>query len=73
MHIVECNSAVKTFVSPRTSLGELDAASAASLIAAASDVTLILDADGVIRDLAIRNEDLLADLDDSAAWIGRTR
>jgi len=62
---------VKTFVSPQTSLGDLDAASAAALIAAASDVTLIVDADGVIRDTAFQSAELLRDLDDSADWVGR--
>ena len=62
---------VKTFVSPQTSLGNLDAGSAASLIAAASDITLIVDADGVIRDTAFQSTELLDDLDDSANWVGR--
>jgi len=62
---------VKTFVSPQTSLGDLDAGSAASLIAAASDVTLIVDADGVIRDTAFQSAELMGDLDDSADWAGR--
>ena len=44
------------FLSPQTALGNLDAGSAASLIAVASDITLIVDADGVIRDLSIQNE-----------------
>jgi transcriptional regulator PpsR len=62
---------VKTFVSPQTSLGDLDAGSAASLIAAASDVTLIVDAQGVIRDTAFQSSELMRDLDDSADWVGR--
>ena len=62
---------VKSFVSPQTSLGDLDAASAAALIAAASDLTLIVDADGVIRDTAFQSSELMADLDDSATWVGR--
>ncbi len=62
---------VKTFISPQTSLGDLDASSAASLIAAASDVTLIVDAGGVIRDTAFQSAELLDDLDDSANWVGR--
>jgi len=62
---------VKTFVSPQTSLGDLDAASAAALIAAASDVTLIVGADGMIRDTAFQSAELMGDLDDSANWVGR--
>ncbi len=67
----ETEAAVRTFVSPGTTLGDLDAASAATLIAAASDMTLILDAAGAICDMAFRNEELLADLDTSESWIGR--
>jgi len=62
---------VKTFLSPQTSLGDLDAGSAASLIAAASDITLIVDADGVIRDTAFQSAELLDDLVDSDQWVGR--
>ena len=68
---LEISSAVKTFFSPDITLGALDAASAATLIAAASDVTLILDAEGTIRDMAFRNEELCDDLVDTAAWMGR--
>ncbi len=62
---------VKTFVSPQTSLGDLDAGSAASLIAASSDVTLIVDADGTIRDTAFQSAELLDELNESAQWVGR--
>ena len=62
---------VKAFVSPHTSVGDLDAGSAAALIAAASDVALIIGADGVIQDTAFQSEDLLDDLDGGATWLGR--
>ena len=62
---------VRSFVSPQTSLGDLDAGSAAALIAAASDITLVLDAAGVIRDMAFQSDELLADLQDTATWLGR--
>ncbi len=62
---------VKTFVSPQTSLGDLDARSAASLIAASSDVTLIVDARGTIRDTAFQSTELLDELNESAQWVGR--
>ncbi len=61
---------VKTFDSPGASLGELDAHSVATLIATASDVALIVDSDGTIRDIAFQSEELSADLDTSAAWVG---
>lgn len=67
----ESSALVKRFVSPQTSLGDLDADSAATLIAAASDITLVLDAAGVVRDLALQNDELARDLDDSEFWIGR--
>lgn len=63
---------VKTFASPQTSLAGLDSRSAAALIAAASDITLVLDADGVIQDMAVQNEELAETLDDSASWLGRS-
>ena len=63
---------MKTFVSPQTSLGDLDAASAATLIGASSDITLVLDGAGVIRDLAFAGASSLTDdLPDSRAWVGR--
>ena len=61
---------VKTFDSPGSSLGELDAHSVATLIATASDIALIVDADGTIRDIAFQSEELSADLDTSATWVG---
>jgi len=63
---------VKTFVSPQTSLGDLDAVSAASLIAASSDVTLIVDAQGTTRDTAFQSTELMDELSESAQWVGRT-
>ena len=62
---------MKPFVSPKTALGDLDAEAAAALIAAAADVTLVLGIDGVIGDVAIRTDDLAADLRDPAAWNGK--
>jgi transcriptional regulator PpsR len=64
-------SLVKTFISPDASLGELDAHAVATLIATASDVALVVDADGVIRDIAFQSEELASDLDTSTEWIGR--
>ena len=63
--------AVKTFVHPQTAVGILDAGSAAALIAAASDVTLIVDGDGIVQDTAFQSAELLDDLPGSAAWLGQ--
>lgn len=68
----ETSTLVKTFVSPQTSLAGLNSRSAADLIAAPSDITLVLDTDGVIHDIVLQSEELAADLDDSAAWLGRS-
>lgn len=52
-------------------VGALDAGEAASLIAAATDVTLVMDADGSIRDIAVQNEELLDDLKGGEGLVGR--
>ena len=52
------DSIAKPFDSPDATLGWLDAAAAATVIAAASDGALILDRDGVIRDLAFGSTEL---------------
>jgi len=63
---------VRTFTSPQTSLGNLDTASVARLIGAASDITLVLNSDGVILDTAFQSGKLLEALNDSAGWVGQT-
>jgi transcriptional regulator PpsR len=62
---------VKPFRTPIQSLGNLDAESAASLIAAASDIVLILNGDGIVSDVAIHDEDLARDLPDHSNWPGQ--
>ncbi len=57
---------------PQTALGTLDAGEAASLIAAAADITLIIGADRTILDLSIQNDELLADLDGGGNLVGRS-
>ena len=49
----------------------MDAQAASRLIAAAADATLVLDGDGVIRDMAFGNADLAAALGGRKAWVGR--
>jgi transcriptional regulator PpsR len=65
------SSLVKAFDQPVASFGELDAESVATLIATASDLALILDADGTVSDMALQSDELSADLANSAEWIGR--
>ncbi len=62
---------MKTFRTPKTALGGIDAESAAALVSAAADIALILDKDGVIRDVSISEQDLLDDLPDHADWQGK--
>ncbi len=60
---------MREFESPERSLGDLSADIAGKLIAAAADVALIIDADGVIRDLAFGSEDLLRE--GYYDWLGK--
>ncbi|NKE44624.1 transcriptional regulator PpsR [Roseomonas frigidaquae] len=62
---------MKSFATPRISLGPLDADAAAGLIAAAADVSLVLDQAGIIRDLAFSHEDLAREFDGPDSWLGR--
>ena len=65
------SSLVKAFLSPQTSLGDLDATSAATLIAAAADIALVVDSAGTIRDIAFHNGQLVDELPNAAGWVGR--
>ena len=49
---------MKSFDEPSLSLGDLDAEAAGRLIAASSDVALIVDGEGIILDLAFGNDEL---------------
>ena len=60
---------MKQFRAPKNSLGDLDAEAAATLIAAAADVALIVDGDGVIRDVAFGSDELSREGYDGK-WLG---
>ena len=60
---------MREFEAPARSLGDLEASVAGRLIAAASDVALIVDDKGVIRDLAFGSEDLLRE--GYYDWLGK--
>ena len=62
---------MKAFRAPKRSLGNLDAEAAATLIAASSDIALIIDCDGIIRDVSFHSEDLAQDLEEADQWVGR--
>jgi transcriptional regulator PpsR len=46
---------------PRDSIGDLDAETAARVLAASSDVAMVIDREGVIRDVAVSTSDALLD------------
>lgn len=60
---------MKSFESPATTLGDVKAAKAGTLIATSSDIALILDADGVIRDLACGSEQMAGE--GYEQWVGQ--
>jgi transcriptional regulator PpsR len=62
-------SVMREFESPARTLGDLSADVAGKLIAAAADVALIIDDQGVIRDLAFGSEDLLRE--GYYEWLGK--
>ncbi len=62
---------MKAFRAPKTALGHIDAEAAAVLIATASDVALIVDEAGIIRDVSIATQDLMDDLAGHATWVGK--
>ncbi len=57
------------FAAPQRLLKDLDAEATASLITAATDVALIVDGEGVIRDVAVGSDDIAPD--DYRDWIGQ--
>lgn len=61
---------MKAFKTPKLSLGNLDADSAATLVAAAADVSIIIDEAGVIRDVAFQSDELEAELSGYERWLG---
>jgi len=62
---------VNAFTAPQVSLGNLDAESAATLIAAAADIALVVDKGGIVRDVAFQSKELAQELDAAGKWLGR--
>ena len=61
---------MQVFKSPKESLGDLGALSAANLIAAATDVAVVVDGQGFIRDVAFNKDELSLELDAQGRWMG---
>ena len=59
------------FKAPKRTLGDLDAEAAGALITAAADIALILDADGVIRDISFQSDELAKELEGDRSWSGK--
>lgn len=60
---------LRRFRAPETALAEVDAASAARLIAATNDLALVVDRDGTIEDVAVGSRDL--EPEECERWLGR--
>ncbi|MEM7497141.1 MAG: transcriptional regulator PpsR [Pseudomonadota bacterium] len=60
---------MKNFAAPQESLGDLNTEAAARLIATAADIALVIDSDGVIRDLAVDHREFA--LTGHEQWLGR--
>ncbi len=60
----------RPFEKPMNSIGPISTESAATLIAKATDITLVMDDNGLILDMAIASADLARDLTDD--WTGRS-
>lgn len=60
---------MKQFETPSDTIGSIDAKAAGRLIATASDIALVVDPDGVVRDLAIGGAELSEQ--DCSAWLGQ--
>lgn len=61
---------MKPFDAPQAALGKVDTDRVATLIASVSDIALILDQKGMIRDVALGNDELSAQVSDD--WVGRS-
>jgi transcriptional regulator PpsR len=60
---------VKPFDAPQAALGDIGSDTMAALLAAATDIAIILDAEGTVRDLACGSEELSAEV--AGDWIGK--
>jgi transcriptional regulator PpsR len=62
---------MKAFKSPARWFAGIDADAAALLIAAAADVAVILDDEGIVRDRAFQSEAFALEFADSERWVGK--
>lgn len=62
---------MKAFKSPARWLSGIDADAAALLIAAAADIAVILDHDGIVRDFAFQSEAMALEFAEHEHWLGK--
>jgi transcriptional regulator PpsR len=62
---------VQAFKAPKKFLADLDANAVATIVAAAADVTMIVDQTGVIRDVAFNTDEFAQGLEGSRKWPGQ--
>lgn len=60
---------MRPFGAPESSLGDIDSKSVGTLLTAANDMTLVVDADGIVRDLASSHDELSRE--PCGEWIGK--
>lgn len=64
------SSSVMRFDATEVGLGDIDAKTAASLLAAAGDIALVIDGAGVIRDISLGSAE--SQFDAATQWVGRS-
>ncbi len=57
------------FKAPEHTVGDMSAAAAANVIAAASDIAVIIDSEGIVRDLSLNVNDTVRE--QAQSWLGR--
>jgi len=60
---------MKQFQAPKETLGDLNAEAAAALISAAADIALVIDSQGIIRDVTLNSPDLIQEGYEN--WVGQ--
>jgi transcriptional regulator PpsR len=62
---------VKAFRAPHDAIGTLDADTAATLVATAADIAIVMNRDGVIQDMSFQQTELSLELEGYGRWFGR--
>lgn len=65
-------ASVTAFKNPQDCFAALDPQTVASLVASASDLAIVVDSAGTVRDLSVPNRELASKLGEPEAWIGQS-